>query len=318
MGENRIYLERINAMACRDYRCFSGKHEFRFPDEVTQLRGSNGSGKTTILNLISLAFEPELFFDHHSYQSHDSNSPSIVEVDFIAGGKRHILYRCFKDLQNISTYITLFEEDGLIELNDEEALDYLSKITQPHRLADESSFIRSREYRQTNPDKMKRMMNLINTWNSNRKSYIRHLFCQNGRINFVDYHGSTQSLDMSAAGPKTIISNMINLASIVHEKSTEKITKVVLIDDMFRKISDADHEEMVDLIKILTEEYGIQFIITNHIRGLSKSFQIDRPAIPNIYRTEDNKLSHSQWFNKKINPLWTQTTYYQRTFRWKV
>ncbi len=321
MDGKRIYLERIDAMACRDYRCLTGKHEFRFIDDVTQLRGSNGSGKTTILNLISLAFEPEFFTELRPFSVNESNGPSIIELDFQAGGKRHILYRCFREIENLSTYLTIIENDSFRELYDQEALDYLDQITLPHRLGYEDISHRvliTKGYRQMYPEKIEGMMTLINTWNCNRNSYIKHLYWQNGQINFVDLHGSNQRFESSASGPKTLICNMMKLAKIIHDKFEGEVTKVVLIDDMLRMLSHEHQEDMIGLIKILSDKHGIQFITTDNIPGVSKSFQLDRPAIPSIYRTKDHQLLSNRWSNKYIHKYWSQTTHNQRKFKWKV
>ena len=318
MGGNRIYLERINAMACRDYRCFNGKHEFRFVDPVTQLRGPNASGKTTILNLIGLALDPDLLLDQGRYSMNESNGPWVVELDFQAGGKRHILYRVFKEIENLFTRLTIFEGDNLMELSGKEALDYIERVTLPHRLGDDGAsqynFIRTKEYRQMNPDKLKRMMNLINLWNRNQNSQIRHIYWRDGQIGFVNHQGCTESYEMTALGPKVMICNMINFAAIIHEKPEDEITKVVLIDDMFRAISSEYRTEMIELIKILSKEHAIQFITTENLQGISRSFQLDRPAIPRIYRSEDDQLSTTKRFHRLIKHNITS----KRRYGWKI
>ncbi|MDE0954675.1 MAG: hypothetical protein OR994_08355, partial [Candidatus Poseidoniales archaeon] len=156
------------------------------------------------------------------------------------------------------------------ELDDKEALDYLDQITLPHRLGyEEMSHRITKGYGQMNPRNVERLMNLINTWNCNMNSYIKHLYWHDGQISFVDRNGSNQRLELANEELQSVICNMVTLAAIVHDKSEDEITKVVLFDNV-KWIPNEYRPDPIELIKALSDKHGIQFITIEEIPRVSK------------------------------------------------
>jgi hypothetical protein len=284
MCSEAIYLERINAMACRNYRGLSGARQYEFNTNLTQLLGESGAGGTTILDILTLTFEPKLMYDTNQ----DSTTHSVIELDFFADGKRHLLYWSFSGLETLEATLSIENCETYDTITSQDALDYLNRITKPHRIGEgcysKFNFLNSKDFENMNPEKLERLLILINSWLIYSQNNFNYLFLKKGVIN-VTLGESAYVLGDCCETLRVKVSDLLVLANICEKLDSNKIAKVVLLDD----IHTSPYIELMDVITLLTKKHQVQFITTARING-QIPVKIDLPILPNQYRSEDEKV----------------------------
>jgi hypothetical protein len=253
------------------------------------LLGESGAGGTTILDILTLTFEPKLMYDTNQ----DSKTHSVIELDFFADGKRHLLYWSFSGLETLEATLSIENCETYDTITSQDALDYLNRITKPHRIGEgpfsKFYFLNSKDFENMNLEKLERLLILINSWlipspPKAAGAHASYLFLKKGVIN-VTLGEFAYVLGDCCETQRVKVSDLLVLANLCEKLDSNKIAKVVLLDDIYT----SPYIELINVITLLTKKHQVQFITTARING-QIPVKIDLPMIPNQYRSEDEKV----------------------------
>lgn len=248
---------------------------------ITILYGSNGSGKSTVLNVISEKLNLKRNSDYNRTYWMDRfisfcicrfEESAATSKSFGASGLLELNY----DTNVICSMIT---SDDIFKYMLDERKENLSKIEQSFKVMDEINNVRLSTYEETG---------IMRNLDLNNKKNLREFFM---------YHKmktkSTSSILKSAIGEIPIgMSNGENALNYLIDKITDG--KLLLLDEPENSMASEFQERLANYIKTSAEEFGTQFIIATH-----SPFILAIPGAKIYDLDEEDYVREKNWWELK-------------------
>ena len=323
-----IYLlpiDKISAMAFRDYECFDGLSRFDFVDGVNTIVGRNKGEKFAIISCLMYA----LTFDSEKrkfsrWHSHYNQGESLIELIFYFSGQKHYLRRVFSNGSSTDFHLYIGEGDERRFLRDGLVQSYFeqNKINNIDKI-----FRQELNYSTDYTDRLglNAVFDEIKIASNEVESTVNHilekfpchiakLYKRNDGV-IIHFKDGWVATPMDRLGNRDSL--FISLLILVINRilsNAESNHGVFIIDDFDGDLDKMDIHFFDDVFNYLAKEYNIQFFITSRYKN-SRNHVIN---IKNLTRT--NNSTYRNYFRKVINNFKSNIVIksppYNKKFKW--
>ena len=325
-----IPIQKIISVACRNFMAFGGLHTFEFNEGVNTIIGSNGSGKSSLVTIITQALSTDISqrWNGKWYPKYEPKE-SLIEMKFIADDQEHYLRRVMLGDTTTDLHLYIGNGVGRIFLRDGEVVEYLSKLKPIYAINGfensrrEFYFWTSGETTTVNPmfAKSKVLIEGINKFLPLAKSNVIQLRLVGNDVMAEYRNGNLIHLSGLAGGDVKIIFVLAKIYNIIQRIEADDLSKVILIDEMEVGLDRAKIDGLYEIVKGLASDLDCQFMITSRfVNGRLNPIRVNRVKIPRCYRESRN--SKLQSLVKSMvykTPPYTVSKFFKKpgSFKWK-
>ncbi len=325
-----IPIQKIISVACRNFMAFEGLHTFEFDEGVNTIIGGNGSGKSSLVTIITQALSTDISqrWNGKWYPKYEPKE-SLIEMKFIADDQEHYLRRVMLGDTTTDLHLYIGNGVGRIFLRDGEVVEYLSKLKPIYTINGfensrrEFYFWTSGETTTVNPmfAKSKVLIKGINKFLPLAKSNVIQLRLVGNDVMAEYRNGNLIHLSGLAGGDVKIIFVLAKIYNIIQRIEADDLSKVILIDEMEVGLDRAKIDGLYEIVKGLASDLDCQFMITSRfVNGRLNPIRVNRVKIPSCYRKSRN--SKLQSLVKSMvykTPPYTVSKFFNKpgSFKWK-
>jgi len=298
-----IPIQKIISVACRNFMAFEGLHTFEFDEGVNTIIGGNGSGKSSLVTIITQALSTDISqrWNGKWYPKYEPKE-SLIEMKFIADDQEHYLRRVMLGDTTTDLHLYIGNGVGRIFLRDGEVVEYLSKLKPIYAINGfensrrEFYFWTSGETTTVNPmfAKSKVLIEGINKFLPLAKSNVIQLRLVGNDVMAEYRNGNLIHLSGLAGGDVKIIFVLAKIYNIIQRIEADDQSKVILIDEMEVGLDRAKIDGLYEIVKELASDLDCQFMITSRfVNGRLNPIRVNRAKIPRCYRESRNSKLQS-------------------------
>jgi len=324
-----IPIQKIISVACRNFMAFEGLHTFEFDEGVNTIIGGNGSGKSSLVTIITQALSTDISqrWNGKWYPKYEPKE-SLIEMKFIADDQEHYLRRVMLGDTTTDLHLYIGNGVGRIFLRDGEVVEYLSKLKPIYAINGfensrrEFYFWTSGETTTVNPmfAKSKVLIEGINKFLPLAKSNVIQLRLVGNDVMAEYRNGNLIHLSGLAGGDVKIIFVLAKIYNIILRIEADDLSKVILIDEMEVGLDRAKIDGLYEIVKGLASDLDCQFMITSRfVNGRLNPIRVNRVKIPSCYRKSRNSKLQSlvKSMVYKTPPYTVSKFFKPGSFKWK-
>lgn len=318
-------IEKISAMACRDYGCFDGLSKFDFVEGVNTIVGRNQSEKFAIISSLmdAITFDREKRNSFHWYSYYDQGE-SLIELVFYFSGQKHYLRRVFSNGSTTDFHLYIGEGDERRFLRDGQVQSYFEQ----NRINNIDKILRQElNYSTEYTDKLSwqavfddvriasnKAESLINRILAKFPCHIAKLYKRDDGI-IIHFKDGRMATPLDRLGYRDSL--FISLLTLVTNRilsNAESNPGVFIIDDFEGDLDKPDIHFFNDTFNYLAREYNTQFFLTSR-------YKKNRNHVININKLRrTNKSTNRNYLRKVINNFKSNIVIksppYNKKFKW--